>query len=328
MLEVAPEKPLKSNTETENKSPLDISERCIDKTVNMEISNQNEQVSNQENTKADKPITRCEDGIVSPSEEPMKELVLDSSKKNAKSYKSKSEHVESFDVQEGRPSLRRGKMIPCPLCGVEYAIASNLQKHIDKEHSEGDDRSHNKRKSKEKADPVRKKKKYDDDDNSDADANRSDIYEDPSPGPSGVKKDKPTRRSDEVDNILEKSRTSNMEVDLDNPVTPASKEKENEEDKLTEYEIFQKLQLKEPSKTGKKKIECKECGLYLPTNTIKRHLLKHEKNALKAQALAESSISEKENKEKKVPCPDCDKTFPANSIKKHTAKHRREKKEQ
>jgi len=90
--------------------------------------------------------------------------------------------------------------------------------------------------------------------------------------------DKPTRRSDEFDNILAKSRVSDKEVDLD---APPNNDKENGEDKLTEYEIFQKLQLKEPSKTGKKKIECKECGLYLPTNTIKRHLLKHEKMHLR-----------------------------------------------
>merc|ERR1712130_219378 len=49
--------------------------------------------------------------------------------------------LESVEYHEGRPSLRRGKMIPCPLCGVEYAIASNLQKHIDKDHMEGDDRA-------------------------------------------------------------------------------------------------------------------------------------------------------------------------------------------
>merc|ERR1712037_630457 len=38
--------------------------------------------------------------------------------------------------QDAKPSLRRGKMIPCPLCGVEYALASNLEKHIDRDHRE------------------------------------------------------------------------------------------------------------------------------------------------------------------------------------------------
>ena len=28
-------------------------------------------------------------------------------------------------------------MIPCPLCGVEYALASNLEKHIDRDHRYG-----------------------------------------------------------------------------------------------------------------------------------------------------------------------------------------------
>merc|ERR1712098_807395 len=115
--------------------------------------------------------------------------------------------LESDEYHEGRPSLRRGKMIPCPLCGVEYAIASNLQKHIDKDHMEGDDRSSNKRKSKEKSEVVRKKKKVDDD----AASNVRDSHEDESPGPSATKTNKPTRRSDEFDNILEKSRTGNRE---------------------------------------------------------------------------------------------------------------------
>ena len=39
------------------------------------------------------------------------------------------------EYHDGRPSLRKGnKMIPCPICGAEYAIADNLQKHIDKDH--------------------------------------------------------------------------------------------------------------------------------------------------------------------------------------------------
>ena len=41
---------------------------------------------------------------------------------------------ESADV--GRLGRRRGRMIACPLCGVEYALASNLEKHIDKDHKD------------------------------------------------------------------------------------------------------------------------------------------------------------------------------------------------
>merc|ERR1711915_147546 len=222
---------------------------------------------------------------------------------------SNSNLPSASDTHEGRLSLRRGKMIPCPLCGAEYAIASNLQKHIDKDHSEGEEKS-NKRKSRDKSEPVKKKKKLVNDEEEDLDNREQGL-------PS---KETETKKSD---NILESSRTSMMEVDLDNPVLPGDKD---ENSKLTEYEIFQKLQLKEPSKSGKKKVECKECGLFLPTNTIKRHLQKHEKNTLKAQNVEDTSITEKEEKEKKVPCTDCDKSFPANSIKKHMAKHKREKK--
>jgi len=287
--------------------------------------------SDNEKNSANNQISNLEEGIGGDtfkqfkkqdaiSDPPASESLNSSNKTDLKSTK-KSDYgsFESVEYHEGRPSLRRGKMIPCPLCGAEYAIASNLQKHIDKEHTEGDDRSNNKRKSKEKTDVGRKKKKV----NDNTDSNASDIFGDPSPGPSGTKIEKPTRRSDEFDNILAKSRVSDKEVDLD---APPNNEKESGEDKLTEYEIFQKLQLKEPSKTGKKKIECKECGLYLPTNTIKRHLLKHEKNAIKTQALLDNATSEKETTDEKVPCTECDKIFPPNSIKKHMAKHKRDKK--
>ena len=41
----------------------------------------------------------------------------------------------SEGTDESRRS-RRGKMLSCPLCGAEYAIASNLEKHIDRDHAE------------------------------------------------------------------------------------------------------------------------------------------------------------------------------------------------
>ena len=72
-------------------------------------------------------------------------------------------------------------------------------------------------------------------------------------------------------------------------------ETEETEDKLTEYEIFQKLQIKEQKAdrkrvsshaaavisgiNGVQQVECSECGLHIPTNTIKRHQQKHEKDA-------------------------------------------------
>merc|ERR1712210_67286 len=54
--------------------------------------------------------------------------------------------------QDAKPSLRRGKMIPCPLCGVEYALASNLEKHIDRDHREegAEDEGRGRRKAEER----------------------------------------------------------------------------------------------------------------------------------------------------------------------------------
>ena len=50
--------------------------------------------------------------------------------------------TKPLDVSGGSDTLddsrrsRRGKMLACPLCGAEYAIASNLEKHIDRDHAE------------------------------------------------------------------------------------------------------------------------------------------------------------------------------------------------
>merc|ERR1712223_249823 len=61
--------------------------------------------------------------------------------------------------QDAKPSLRRGKMIPCPLCGVEYALASNLEKHIDRDHREegADDEGRGRRKRRGASSAVVKK---------------------------------------------------------------------------------------------------------------------------------------------------------------------------
>merc|ERR1712060_771062 len=63
--------------------------------------------------------------------------------------------------QDAKPSLRRGKMIPCPLCGVEYALASNLEKHIDRDHREegADDEGRGRRKRRGASSAVVKKRK-------------------------------------------------------------------------------------------------------------------------------------------------------------------------
>merc|ERR1712129_84256 len=199
IMEVQHAKPPRNSGEMEKIIPSDTLERTNDEMlIDKEIGNKNEQIASAQTKKPDKPERRSQHAINSSDGIIQESISMFNKKDTQSSTKNNSGSIESLDVQEGRPSLRRGKMIPCPLCGKEYAIASNLQKHIDKDHSEGDDRSHNKRKSKDKADPVRKKKKGND---------AADIYDDPRPGPSGVKKVKPLRRSDEIDNILEKSRT-------------------------------------------------------------------------------------------------------------------------
>ena len=104
----------------------------------------------------------------------------------------------------------------------------------------------------------------------------------------------------------------------------------------SEYEIFQKLQLKETSKTEKKKVECAECGMMLPVNTIKRHLLKHEKDSMKEEqeeqeeppVKVEKSKPKKPAKNKKVSCSQCKKLFPPHTIKRHEVKCKKEKDKQ
>merc|ERR1712080_539006 len=70
--------------------------------------------------------------------------------------------------QDAKPSLRRGKMIPCPLCGVEYALASNLEKHIDRDHreegTEDEGRGRRKRRGASGAISKKRKRKSEDED--------------------------------------------------------------------------------------------------------------------------------------------------------------------
>ena len=235
--------------------------------------------------------------------------------------KQKPGRSEKVEYHDGRPSLRKGKMIPCPICGAEYAIADNLQKHIDKDHFGETDRVFLKRvkskdvKEKEKTEPSRKKKKisnltsFDDDED--------DLFVDLRPP---IDK---TTAEEKFDSLIAGS--SSKERREKSPVV--------EETKLTEYEIFQKLQLKETSKTEKKKVECKECGMMLPVNTIKRHLLKHEKEALKEEAgdeMEEVPVQAEKPKpkaarSKKLGCSQCGKLFPPHTIKRHEIKCKKEK---
>ena len=222
------------------------------------------------------------------------------------------------EYHDARPSLRKGKMIPCPICGAEYAIADNLQKHIDKDHFGETDRVFLKRvksketKEKEKTEPTKKKKKKNISSLTSFDDDEDDLFVDLRP-------------------TLD---TSTAEEKFDSLMAESSRKREKSpaEEKLTEYEIFQKLQLKETSKTEKKKVECKECGMMLPVNTIKRHLLKHEKDTLKEEAGEQPELpvkveksKPKPAKNKKVGCSHCTKVFPPHTIKRHEAKCKKEK---
>ena len=195
------------------------------------------------------------------------------------------------EYHDARPSLRKGnKMIPCPICGAEYAIADNLQKHIDKDHFGETDRVFLKRvkpksesKEKEKSEPTRKKKK-----GSSSLTAFDDEEEDEFLGDSRPSLD--TSTAEEKFDSLMASSSSKKEKKVE---IKEDQDEEEESTKLTEYEIFQKLQLKESSKTEKKRVECSECGKMLPVNTIKRHLLKHEKDALMKEEPEEAPVKAK-----------------------------------
>merc|ERR1719168_220567 len=137
-------------------------------------------------------------------------------------------------------------MIPCPICGMEYAIADNLQKHIDKDHFGETDRVFLKRvksketKEKEKTEPVKRKKKKDISSLASFDDDEDDLFVDLRPT---------------IDNTTAEEKFDSLMAE-----SSRKREKSPAEEKLTEYEIFQKLQLKETSKTEKKKVECKELG--------------------------------------------------------------------
>ena len=121
------------------------------------------------------------------------------------------------------------------------------------------------------------------------------------------------KSEEEEDAIVKKFKTEETEESSTSPVvqrkdSEVPKEGESE-DKLTEYEIFQKLQMKEQKADRKRvsrlclnnqnsaftikhlcqicssQVECTECGLQIPTNTIKRHRQKHEKDAEKVKKL-------------------------------------------
>ena len=231
------------------------------------------------------------------------EVPAKAKRKNVTKTATADQDLEKEEYHDGRPSLRKGnKMIPCPICGAEYAIADNLQKHIDKDHFGETDRVFLKRvkpkseaKEKEKFEPSRKKKKggssltaYDDEE------------EDEFLGDSRPSLDTSTAE-EKFDSLMASSSSSKKDKKVE--IKEDLDEEEEESTKLTEYEIFQKLQLKESSKTEKKRVECSECGKMLPVNTIKRHLLKHEKDALIEKEGLGEAVEEAPVKAKPPPKP-------------------------
>ena len=225
-------------------------------------------------------------------------------KRKSVNPKSGNKDQQKEEYHDGRPSLRKGnKLIPCPICGAEYAIADNLQKHIDKDHFGETDRVFLKRvkpksesKEKEKAEPMKKKKK-----GSSSLTTFDDEEEDEFLGDSRPSLDTSTAE-EKFDSLMASVSTSYK----GKKVAIHENEDEDEEEestKLTEYEIFQKLQLKESSKTEKKRVECSECGKMLPVNTIKRHLLKHEKDALMEKEGSATAVEEAPVKSKPQPKP-------------------------
>ena len=223
-------------------------------------------------------------------------------KKIQKTNPKREKEPPKEEYHDGRPSLRKGKMIPCPICGAEYAIANTLQNHIDKDHFGETDRVFLKRvkpketKEKEKTEPAKKKKKgtnavktFEDDEDED------DLFGDTRPS-----RDNSTAE-EKFDSLMASSSTTTTKK-VKEPLKKEEEEDEDEEEeKLTEYEIFQKLQLKETSKSLKKKVECTECGKQLPPNTIKRHLQKHEKDREAAAMEAEQPPAQVVEKPKPKP---------------------------
>merc|ERR1712083_832149 len=91
--------------------------------------------------------------------EPRTPMLTKAAKKDISSMIADDFAQEIF--QDAKPSLRRGKMIPCPLCGVEYALASNLEKHIDRDHREegAEDEGRGRRKRRGASSAISKKRK-------------------------------------------------------------------------------------------------------------------------------------------------------------------------
>jgi hypothetical protein len=140
--------------------------------------------------------------------------------------------VETPSDRGGRGPSRGRRLLACPLCGAEYALATTLEKHIDRDHKEEN-----------------------------------------APAATGRRTTKRASRS--ADRSPTKKRKTASSEGLAASITSAdggsSVAESADRPKLTEYEIFQSLQLPADRKT----VACTLCGQLMPPNTLKRHLARY-----------------------------------------------------
>jgi hypothetical protein len=122
--------------------------------------------------------------------------------------------------------------------------------------------------------------------------------------PKKRKRDEPVEDLKEVEHPEDKSELKEPPVvEVLEKVSDDVKQPDEDEDKLTEYEIFQKLQLKEQKADRKRvrihfsafidclpQVECTECGKALPPNPLKRLVAKHKKVREQAKAAKAAGI--------------------------------------
>jgi hypothetical protein len=146
-------------------------------------------------------------------------------------------------LPSGRGLSRGRRLLACPLCGAEYALATTLEKHIDRDHREETSTTTTSRRTKR---PSRS-------------SDRTPPKKRKTSSPVGAESSAAALPSS-----LPAAAASASEGQ------EASREGGTERPKLTEYEIFQSLQLP----ADRKMVACTVCGQLVPPNTLKRHLAK------------------------------------------------------
>ncbi len=131
----------------------------------------------------------------------------------------------------GRGPSRGRRLLACPLCGAEYALATTLEKHIDRDHKEEN-----------------------------------------APAPGGRRTKRASRSADRSPTKKRKTASSEgLAASITSADGGSSVAESVDRPKLTEYEIFQSLQLPADRKT----VACTLCGQLMPPNTLKRHLARY-----------------------------------------------------